>query len=335
MAVATHPNLFTTAELTEAVNKLPLMPLRMAGLFRQRGVRTTSVIIDIKQGRLVLVENQDRSAQPKHMAGRGTKSSAVTLQCAHLPLTDTVKPEDIQDVRAFGMLEPVGVETIINDKMQDLKNSVEMTKEFHRIGAAKGIVYDADGETVLHNLFEVFRIQQKKMDLAFPATAPEDKNPILAGILDAKRHAEQKLGGLPASRFEAMVGSNFYDRLTGHKLVRRLFEDWQARQQDFGDNDYRKRGFTYGSVTWVEASEVVNGRSIMEKDKANLYPVGLDCFNEFHAPANWTETANTVGLPFYAQMEPLRMGRGFELEVQSNPLCICTVPEALVEITAK
>ena len=332
--MATKPISFTTAELTEAVNKLPAMPLRMKSVFRQKGVRTTSVIIDIKQGRLVLVENQDRTAQPKHMAGRGTKRSAITLECAHLPLSDTVRPEDVQDIRSFGTEEPIGPETVVNDKMQDLKNSIDMTVEFHRIGAVKGIVYDADGTTELHNLFDVFKVQQKKMDITFPTSA-QKFNPILNGIMAAKRHAEQKLGGIPVQRFEAMVGSDFYDKLTGHELVRVAFEMWSANQQDWGDNDYRKRGFTYGGVTWVEASEVINGRPIMAPDKANLYPVGLDCFMEYDAPANWMDTVNTIGLPFYAQMEPLPMNRGHNLEVQSNPLCLCTVPEALVELTAK
>lgn len=168
MPMLNKPISFTAAELTESVNKLPALPLRMKGVFKQKGVRTTSVVIDIRQGRLVLVENQDRSAQPKHLAGRGTRRSAVTLECAHLPLADTVKPEDVQDVRGFGTDEPIGPETVINDKLQDLKNSVDMTVEFHRIGAAKGIIYDADGASVLHDLFEVFKIQQKKMDITFP-----------------------------------------------------------------------------------------------------------------------------------------------------------------------
>jgi hypothetical protein len=328
------PISFTASELTEAVNKLPAMPLRMKGIFKPKGVRTTTVTIDIKQGRLVLVENQDRSAQPKHMAGRGSKRSAVNLECAHLPLSDTVRPEDIQDLRGFGTDQPVGPETVINDKMQDLKNSIDMTVEFHRVGAAKGIVYDADGTTELHNLFEVFKVPQKKMDIAFP-TGAQKFNPILNAIMAAKRYAEQKLGGIPVSRFEAMIGSEFYDKLTTHELVRVAYEMWLANQQDWGDNDYRKRGFTYGGVTWIETSEIINGRALVEPDKGHMYPVGLDCFMEYHAPANWIDAANSIGLPFYAQMEPLPMKRGHNLEVQSSPLCLCTVPEALVELAAK
>ena len=44
---------------------------------------------------------------------------------------------------------------------------------------------------------------------------------------------------------------------------------------------------------------------------------------------------NTIGLEYYARMDEKPKGRGFDLEVQSNPLTLCTYPEALVELTFK
>jgi len=333
MPMLNHPDLFTPVELTEAVNKLPLMPLRMRGIFAQKSVRTTSVALDIRQGRLILVSHQDRRDPPQEMHGRGSKAGTKILQAAHLPLADTVSPDDIQDVRGFGTTEPVSAATVVNDKMVDLKNSVGMTAEFHRLGAAQGIIYDADGKTVLHNLFDVFGIKQKKLRLVFPKNNTKF-DPITKIILDAKRWAEQKLGGNPAQRFEALVGSNFYDMLTGHELVRDAFNMWNANQSNFGDHDFRKRGFTYAGVTWMEASEVVGGRLMVEPRKAHFYPVGVDVFIQYNAPANWIETVNTMGNEFYARMDERKKGRGYDLEVQSNPLTICTYPEALVEIEA-
>jgi hypothetical protein len=37
---------------------------------------------------------------------------------------------------------------VINDKLQGLKNDIEATKEFHRVGAISGVILDADGTTV-------------------------------------------------------------------------------------------------------------------------------------------------------------------------------------------
>lgn len=326
-----HPTIFTPVEMTDAVNKLPLLPLRLARLFEEKGVRATSVAFDVKQGKLVLVENQDRRDNPKHLAGRGGKPQTKILACSHLPLSDTLLPDDIQDVRGFGATEPVTVETVYNDRMQTLKNSIEMTKEFHRMGAVKGIVYDADGTTVLHDLYSFFGITKKSVDIAFPDAVPVKTNPVLKSLLDGKRHIEQKAGGLPISRLEALVGSEFYDALTGHALVREAFENWQALQAGWGDNDYRRRGFTYAGITFIEASEVVNGRAIVEADRAHLYPVAPGVFKMYYAPANWLSTVNTIGLPFYAQMDSRDLDRGLEIEVQSNPLAVCMYPECLVE----
>ncbi len=331
--IITMPDMYTPAELTEAINKLPLMPQRLRPLFTQRSVRTTKVALDIKHGRLVLVSNQDRREPPQEMHGRGSSRTTRVLETAHLPLADTLLPEDIQDVRGFGTTEPVTVASVINDKLQDLKNSITMTAEFHRLGAVQGIVYDADGETVLYDLFEVFGVKQKKIDLVFPSNDTKF-NPILKGVLNAKRHAEEKLGGAPATRFEALVGSDFYDMLTTHKLVREAYNLWAANQSGFGADDYRKRGFTYGGVTWIEASEVVSGRKMVKDREAHFYPVGLNIFTQYNAPANWTETANTYGNEFYARMDERPRGRGYDLEVQSNPLAVCTYPEALVKISA-
>jgi hypothetical protein len=329
-----HPTLYTAAEMTDAVNKLPLMPLRLAPLFEEKGVRTTTVSFDVQQGKLVLVENQSRIDNPKHLKGRGGKPKTKVLECAHLPLSDTILPEDIQDVRGFGTTEQVTVESVYNDRMLTLKNSIEMTTEFHRMGAVKGVVHDADGVTVLHDLYSVFGITKKALTIAFPDTVPVKTNPVLKTLLDGKRHIEQKAGGLPISRFEALVGSAFYDALTGHTLVREAFENWQANQTGWGDNDYRRRGFTYAGITFIEASEVVNGRAIVEENKAHLYPLAPGMFKLYHAPANWLSAVNTVGLPFYAQMDSRDLDRGLEIEVQSNPLALCMYPECLVEFTA-
>ena len=326
---------FTASEMTDAVNKLPLVPLRYSGMFEEKGVRTTSVGLELKEGKITLISDQQRGEEPENLGGRGSKRKVTLLSCTHLPQSDTLSPEDLQDVRAFGSTELVSPATTVNDKMAVLKRNLEMTREFHRLGAIKGVVIDADGSTVLHNIFNTFGVTQKKFDVTFPATAPEDENPILAAIMNAKRKAESAMGGNPFDRFETVVGSNFYDMLTGHSLVRKYFEDWLARKQDFGDNDYRKRGFTYGGVTFYEASEVVGGRKLVDDAKGHLYPVGPGIYKTYNAPADWIETVNTIGLPFYARMDPKPRGRGFDLEVQGNPLTLCLFPEALVELTAK
>ncbi|WP_300908374.1 major capsid protein [uncultured Desulfovibrio sp.] len=255
---------FTASEMTDAVNKLPLAPMRFSGMFESKGVRTTQVALELKMGRITLIPDQQRGAEPEYLGGRGRKREIRLLSCTHLPQADTLSPEDLQDVRAFGSTELVSAATVINDKMSVLKRNLEMTREFHRLGAVKGIVLDADGKTVLHNIFDTFGVKQTKMDVSFPATVKADANPVLTSIMGAKRKAEHAMQGNPYS-----------------------------------------------------------------------YPVGPGIWKMYHAPADWMETVNTIGLPYYARMDAKPRSRGYDLEVQSNPLTLCIYPEALVELTAK
>lgn len=335
MPMQNYPTVFDCTEMTAAVNKLPALPVYFSRLFEVKGVKTTTVSLDIKKGRIVLISDSERNTAPESLAGRGAKREWKHLSCAHLAMSDTLAPEDVQDVRAFGTTEPISVAEVYNDKMQQLKNNLTATMEFHRLGAIKGVVLDANGTTVLHDIFQTFGATKKTLDIAFPKTAADDANPILTSILKAKRHVEAAMGGTPFGHIECIIGSDAYDMLTSHVLVRKYFEDWLVRRQDFGDNDYRKRGFTYGGLTFVERSEVVGGRTMVEAKKGHVYPVGPGIFKQYHAPADWIEAVNTVGLEYYSRMDEKPKGRGYDIEVQTNPLTLCTYPEALVELTFK
>ena len=330
-----YPTVFDCTEMTAAVNKLPALPVYFRRLFEVKGVKTTTVSLDIRKGRIVLIGDSERNTAPESLAGRGAKREWMRLSCAHLAMSDTLAPEDLQDVRAFGSTEPISVAEVYNDKMQQLKDNMTATMEFHRLGAIKGVVLDANGTTVLHDIFNTFGVTKKKMDISFPKTAADDANPILTSILNAKRHVEAAMGGTPFSHIECIIGSDAYDMLTSHVLVRKYFEDWLARKQDYGNNDYRKRGFTYGGLTFVERSDVVGGQTMVAAKKGHVYPVGPGIFKQYHAPADWMETVNTIGLEYYARMDEKEKSRGIDIEVQTNPLTLCTYPEALVELDFK
>ena len=335
MPIQNYPTVFGCTEMTAAVNKLPALPVYFRRLFEVKGVKTTTVSLDIRKGRIVLIGDSERNTAPESLAGRGAKREWMRLSCAHLAMSDTLAPEDLQDVRAFGSTEPISVAEVYNDKMQQLKDNMTATMEFHRLGAIKGVVLDANGTTVLHDIFNTFGVTKKKMDISFPKTAADDANPILTSILNAKRHVEAAMGGTPFSHIECIIGSDAYDMLTSHVLVRKYFEDWLARKQDYGNNDYRKRGFTYGGLTFVERSDVVGGQTMVAAKKGHVYPVGPGIFKQYHAPADWMETVNTIGLEYYARMDEKEKSRGIDIEVQTNPLTLCTYPEALVELDFK
>jgi uncharacterized LabA/DUF88 family protein len=66
-------------------------------------------------------------------------------------------------------------------------------------------------------------------------------------------------------------------------------------------------------------------------DKAVFYPEAVDgLFEIYHAPADTFETVNTLGQPLYARMIPDRdRDEWVQLEIELNPLPICTRPQVL------
>lgn len=324
-------DLFKTVALSEAINKLPAMPGRVGamGMFDEAGIRATSVLVEQRNGRLVLVPNQSRSADAQPVGN--TKRQALAISAAHLPLSATVLPEEIQDVRAFGQ-ESVdsGLQAqaqVINDKLQDLKNSIEVTREFHRVGALRGKVLDADGSTLV-DLYQHFGVTKEARNVALSSAATN----VRKACLDAKRFAELKLGGTMVTGFHALCGATWFDAFIEHDKVKAAYANYAEAADRLG-GDVRK-GFTYGGITFEEYTASVSGQAFIPDSVAQVFPVGRGIFKLFNAPANYNEAVNTVGQAYYAKAEERRMGKGWDLEAQANPLALCLYPEALVELTA-
>ena len=58
-------------------------------------------------------------------------------------------------------------------------------------------------------------------------------------------------------------------------------------------------------------------------------------FQIAYAPGDYMETVNTVGSPYYANQRMMDFNKGVELESQSNPIVLNTLPEAVIELTTK
>ncbi|MBS1186689.1 MAG: major capsid protein [Burkholderiaceae bacterium] len=321
-------DLFTVATLTAAINKLPAVPGKIGatGLFQERGIATTTVVIDEREGRLVLVPNTSRSDDPAPV--KGDKRKRRTFETLHLPLSAQLLPSDLQNLAPFGQ---EGVQnqqaTVINDKLQGLKNSIEATREFQRVGALRGELLDADGK-VIYNLFDEFGVTKKSINIAFGTNATD----VRKLCLDAKRHAEKKLNGVMVTGFRAYCGSDFFDKLTSHETVKAAYAGYQEAQDRLG-GDMRK-GFRYGDIEFIEYDAEVSGQKFIPADVAQVFPVATGVFQMVNAPANYNETVNTLGQAYYAKAEPRKMGKGWDLEAQANPLALCLYPEALVELKA-
>ncbi len=327
----TIDDLFAVTALTDAIEKLPAVPGKVGamGLFPDKGVRTTSVAIEAIGGRLVLVPNQSRAADPKPM--ERDKRTLRTLKCTHLPLSGVVLPEDVQDVRAFGKdsaEENLKTQAqVINDELQRLKNSIEATREWQRVGALRGQILDADA-SVIYDLYDEFGVTKKTSNVALSVGTTN----VLKACLDAKRYSEKKLGGLMVTGFRALCGADWLDAFVDHDKVKAAFAGWQAAQDRLGGD--MRSGFTFGGIEFIEYTAEVSGKLFIPSNVAQVFPVGSQLGAMYNAPANYNEAVNTIGQAFYAKSEERRLGKGWDVEAQSNPLAMWFYPESLVELVA-
>ena len=98
-------------------------------------------------------------------------------------------------------------------------------------------------------------------------------------------------------------------------------------------NDPRS-GFDFAGIIFEEYRGSVGSATFIAATDARFFPVGVqDLFQAVYAPGAYMETAGTMGLPVYAKQEPTRFNEGVDVQVQSNPLFICTRPRVLVRGT--
>lgn len=323
-------DLFSVTSLTAAVNKLPYAqsPMRDLGIVQEKGIRTTTITVEEAAGRLYLIANTSRNGEGS--VARRNRRTRRTFELFHLVESGVVLPQDIQDIAPFGedvSGRPLDAQAqAINDLLMTLRNSIEITREWQRIGAARGKILDADG-SVVYDLYSEFGVAAQTVDIAL-GTAGTD---VRARVMAAKRAAETKLTGAAVTGFVGLADPAFMDALTGHANVKVAYANWQAAQDRLA-GDVR-RGFRFGDVDWIEVNTTVSGQAFIPANKARLIPRGAGIFQMYNGPANYNETVNTMGLAYYSKAEPRKMGKGWDLEVQANPLAICLYPEALVEIT--
>lgn len=319
---------FSFTELIAAINKVPYVPTKLGrmGLFQEEGVSTLSVAIEMENNVLTLVPTAPRGAsgQVKGLQRRNVRD----FRPVHLPQRVHVYADEVQNLRAFG--SQTDVELAMNrlrKKMAVARRDLDVTHEFQRMGALKGIVYDADGTSVLYNFLTEFGVTALTDTFTLSSTSTK----VLQEIVGFKRQIEDKLGGVMVTGWTALCGSTFFDNFTGHPAVE---ESYRYQQGNVLRED-RREGFEFGKVWWEEYRGQVGGNQFLAADKCLLIPEGVpDMFKSVFAPANYMETVNTEGVPFYMKAKTMDFDVGVEWDVQSNPLHINTRPDCVMEITA-
>ncbi|MFZ5586139.1 MAG: major capsid protein [Thermodesulfobacteriota bacterium] len=327
---------FNVIELTEAINVIPNNYGRVGqlGLFVPKGVRTTTVALEINNGVLNLLDTQQRGVPAP--VNRGAKRKVKTFTIPHIPLEDRILASDLQGIRAFGtggLLKEVMRE--VAGKLGDMKAKQRITMEHLRMTALQGIILDGDGSTEILDLFTDFGVTQKEVDFALDT----DGTDVPAKCKEVSRHIEDKLLGDTMTGVRCLCGPDFFDALVSHPTVVTAYQFQQGLNPL---RDDLRKGFEFQGIVFEEyranatASDGTTNVQFIADNEAHFFPVGTNStFRQFNAPASFIETVNTMGQELYAkQAVDQKFQRWVDLYVESNPLPICMRPEVLVKGTA-
>ena len=323
---------FSTISLTNAINILPnnYGRIRELDIFKAKGVRTRNVMVEEMNGVLNLLPTQPPGAPGTQ--GKHGKRTVRSFTIPHIPHDDIILPEAYEGIRSFGSENDlVAVSQIVNDRLQEMRNKHAITLEHLRVRALQGLMIDADGSTI-YNYFTEFGITKKTVDFLLGTSTTK----IVNKCLEVKRWIEAHLQGEVMSGIRCLVDETFFDKLTTHALVKDAFANYTVAQNMIGGDN--RKGFTFGGITFEEYAGTVTdaagtARKFITTDYGIAYPEGtMGTFQTLFAPADFVETANTMGIELYEKQQMRKFVRGVDIHTQSNPLPICCRPSVLVEV---
>lgn len=328
---------FTTVELTNSINLIGHVPgfLGNLGLFTYRPVSVPDLFVEERGDKLVIIPNRPRGGVPQPLQATGTNRRRVarSFRVTHLPQNDFIPADEILGVRAFGSqseLEVVGQK--VNERFEMMRRNVELTWENLMLGCVKGTILDSDGTTTIYNLFTEFNVtQETEIDFDLDAASPAS-GALRKKCDDATRKITRNAKGANANlRIIGICGDAFWDDLVAHSEVRNTYLNWvQAQDLRMGT---AFRTMMFGGIDWYNYRGTDDNTTLLvNTDKCHLFPLGVPgLFDMYFAPANKTAFVNTLGLPLYAFQYLHPKDEGVDLEVQSNPLPLCTQPLVLVQ----
>jgi hypothetical protein len=324
---------FNVVSMTAAVNDFEYVPGRISrlGLFDEEGVTTTSVAVERMGDALALVPVSPRGGVPP--TPPRARAALYPVSAARLALQDSVVADEVQNVRAFGTESTLmTVQSLVNQRLRNMARACDVTLEFHRLGALRGQLLDANGVSILadyHTLWGVSAQSVVDMDLddATPASGA-----LMGSFTSIHRMIEDELEGIPYTRIHGFAGSAFMDALYAHPEYRDTFQAVNAAQ--LRDRQMRIAA-SFAGFEIEEYRGTVGGVQFVADDEAIFFPVGAQgVYRTYFAPADYLETVNTLGLPRYAKMgRPDSFDRLQPLEVQTNPITINTRPRATIRAT--
>src|SRR5690606_33904423 len=127
-------------------------------LFEPNPIRTRVVTVESRDNVLSLIPTSPIGAPPSQLSA--DKRTVRNFNTVRIAKQSRIMADEIEGIRAYGSeTELQQVQAEVARRLQQLHEDVELTWEFHRLGAVQGILADANGDPIF-NYFTEFGVQQ-------------------------------------------------------------------------------------------------------------------------------------------------------------------------------
>ncbi|MCZ7890435.1 major capsid protein [Agrobacterium salinitolerans] len=340
MKVLNIKNPYDREELTTAVNHAEYVPheLEVWLPWNVEGVTTRSVFVEVSRDGAINVLDEANPMSGKKNTLEEDDREGFSLKIPYYPQYEALIAEATQGVRAFGSAsDAMSYLIALTKKIDQMKKANALTREFVRAGGLQSIIYKRNG-TVSQNIHTLAgtTATTHAFDLSDATTD------VIAELQEAVEKAEDKLGAYQglATSYKLIAGKNIFKKLSRHPSVQKAFELWSATGAvgNLGSaaRDDLRKGFPI--TTGVDLVSYSKGKIrenyFLHPDKALLCPVIEGLYQTRYAPGTGKDVVNTIGIPEYAQIEPLDFNKGDQVEMEMSVVSYVERPEAIVEITS-
>lgn len=312
-------------EILPEVEHKPDMLSNMS-LFDPVYSRSSTVAVVIKGNTLNLIPTSAKGEAPAELVPEGAKLRYFGP--VRLAKGSTVYASEMADVMLLPEQEQVAeVVSELQDRYQQINDDMELTREHMFLGAVQGVVYDADGTTVLYDWYDEFGVS-KPTEVNF-ALGTQGTN-VKKKCRNIKREIQKEAKGVWTSGayVAALAGDAFFDDLVAHPSLKETKLNTERAKQLENIEGY--------SAVEIEGILFINYRGTddgsklaIDTNQAKFFPVGArGAFKIGWCPCDeFKEFIGKKGQPLYPVVfDDKDRGAWDRVELYSYPLPICTRP---------
>jgi hypothetical protein len=340
MDVFRNPDAFNMTELSSMVERMDYLPQMLGGmnLFEDRPVRQKDIFIDRSTYELELIPFSARGSNPDQNE-RYTRD-AINFEIPRLAQQDTIWAAEVAGLRESGTEnELMTVQREVARRLMEMRQNMEYTEEYLRLGAIQGMTMNPGDGSVLYNYFTEFNITPNA-DISFELDVDTTDVITICNQVNRTIQRAAKGGWVPGrSQVHALVGDAFWDALVTHPRVRDYYLNYNAAANLRMDSGAFGT-FQFGDIMFhnYRGSDDNSEVAIPTNDARFFVVGGRDIFVKAMAPADeYMPFVNTPGQSAYAIQELDNAFRDtprfVKYHMHSYPLYYCQRPGTLLRGT--